>query len=224
MRSHCCKILEKSIKISNAILLLQASRKFNLMNLKLLCKDFIMANFHIYQNTLGLMTDLIELIQLHSIKHNNDKQEKDDTKGSENEWKALHNEIMDAMGKLFGSNDNRILTERQKRLKVNDLTQKEIEEYKKTHQDMMGAAQHGGTWRVQRKKKGEQDEIITTLDDDEVDEESEDDTDDESEDQLEQERPSKRQRLSQHNSYNTNNNPRAVTNVFSNLNANINSS
>eukprot|EP01083_Nonionella_stella_P254761 875115_1 len=97
-----------------------------------------MANFYVYQNNLGLMTDLIELIQLHSIKNNNDKGEKDDDDTEikqVNEWKALHNEIMDAMGKLFVNNDNRILTERQKRLKVN-LTQKDINEYKKTHKEM----------------------------------------------------------------------------------------
>lgn len=197
MKMHCMKILENSICISNAILLLQASRKFNLMNLKSYCKDFIMANFAKYQNTLGLMGDLIELIQICDKQKNKNKNKENDDNDNDddestNEWKALHNEIMDAMGKLFVS-DDRTLSERQKRLKVH-LTKRDIEEYKITHQAMKCAAKLGNKQLIQRRKKTE----IRTLDDEEAnDDEADDEYSDDEDGEDATFRPNKRRRINQ---------------------------
>merc|ERR1712228_239159 len=124
---------------------------------------------------------------------NKNKKENDDDDDDEstNEWKALHNEIMDAMGKLFVS-DDRTLSERQKRLKVH-LTQRDIKEYKITHQAMKCAAKLGNKQLIQRRKTE-----IRTLDDEEA---NDDEADDEYSDDEDEEdgtlRPNKRRRINQ---------------------------
>ena len=205
MRHHCCEILQNSVNIGNAILLLQASRKFNLKDLRDLCKDFILANFAIYQKQLNLMTDLIELIQISTRKkieqqNKNDKQEEDEededdgdddydddddgdgddgvdndndsNKTEENQWKLLHQEIMNAMAHRFGISNRELLSERQKRLKVNKLTEKAKQEYKTTHKEMIFAAKHGCKNLISSKSITNE---ITTLDDDEEEEDDDDD-------------------------------------------------
>ena len=209
MRHHCCQILQNSVNIGNAILLLQASRKFNLKDLRDLCKDFILANFAIYQKQLNLMTDLIELIQIstrNKIQQNkNDKQEEDEedddddqyddedgndgaedddndddddddvvvdsNKVEDNQWKLLHQEIMNAMAHRFGISNRELLSERQKRLKVNKLTENAKQEYKTTHQEMIFAAKHGCKNLISSNSKSNE---ITTLDDDEEDDDDDD--------------------------------------------------